>query len=93
MLTLDMAGLTETALAKMVAARCSEFGTGEVLRVLPPDQRRDYGIAVVQMSSMREACDLTKKFGGLPYRSRLVVINLIQQIVRQPNEPPLPDAG
>ena len=76
MLTLSLASLSEADLMKIVAGHCSPFGCLTAIKVLPPEGRRDYGIALVEMSSSREANNLARKFGDSQYGSRLVVIKL-----------------
>ena len=76
MLTLDIDGLSEPELNKVVADHCSAFGCPTTVKVLPPDDRREYGIALVEMASSGEANNLAREFGGSQYGSRLVVINL-----------------
>ena len=76
MLTLNMASVPEAELAKIVADHCSPFGYPTNVKVLPPEERREYAIALVEMSSSREANNLATKFGDAQYGSRLVVIKL-----------------
>lgn len=76
MLTLNISGLSEPELERIVVDHCSSFGRPTTVKVLPPDERRKYGIALVEMSSSREANNLARKFGDSQYGSRLVVIHL-----------------
>ena len=76
MLTLNIASLSEAELKKNVADRCSSFGCLTTVKVLPPEGRREYGIALVEMSSSGEANNLAKKLGDSQYGSRLVAIKL-----------------
>lgn len=76
MLTLNIAGLSEAELKTIVADHCSAFGCLTTVRVLPPEARREYGIALVEMSSSGEANNLARNFGDSQYGSRLVVIKL-----------------
>ena len=76
MLTLNIASLSEAELKEIVADHCSAFGCLTAVKVLPPEERREYGIALVEMSSSREANNLARKFGDSQYGSRLVVIKL-----------------
>jgi beta-lactamase regulating signal transducer with metallopeptidase domain len=76
MLTLSFVSLSEAELKKVVADHCSAFGCPTTVKVLPPEEHREYGIALVEMSSSGEANDLATKFGDSQYGSRLVVIKL-----------------
>ena len=76
MLTLDIGGLSDPEVRKAVVDHCSAFGCITTVRILPPDGHREYGIALVEMSSFSEANNLARKFGDSRYGSRLVVINL-----------------
>ena len=76
MLTLNLASLSEAELKNIVADHCSSFGCPTTVKVLPPEERREYGIALVEMSSSGEANNLARKFGDSQYGSRLVVIKL-----------------
>lgn len=76
MLTLNIASMPEVELTKIVADHCSPFGCLTSVKVLPPEGRREYALALVEMSSSREANDLAAKFGDSQYGSRLVVIKL-----------------
>lgn len=76
MLTLNLVSLSEAELEKIVTDHCSHFGGLTTVKVLPPEERREYGIALVEMSSSREANSLARKFGDSQYGSRLVVIKL-----------------
>lgn len=73
---MNISGLSEPELKKIVVDHCSSFGRPAAVKVLPPDERREYGIALVEMSSSREANSLARKFGDSQYGSRLVVIHL-----------------
>lgn len=85
MLTLDIGGLSEPELQKTVVDHCSAFGCVTTVRVLPPHDRREYGIALVEMCSSREANSLAREFGDSQYGSRLVVINLYHDDKAIPN--------
>ncbi len=76
MLTVDLAGLSQAELKSVVAGHCSAFGRLTTIRVLPPEKRREYGIALVEMSSSEEANNLARSIGDSQYGSRLVVIKL-----------------
>ncbi len=99
MLTLNIASLSETELKKIVADHCSPFGCLTTIKVLPPEECRDYGIALVEMSSSGEANNLARKFGDSQYGSRLVVIKLYHGEKAASNEltrefrPPICDAN
>ena len=75
-MTLNMANMSEAGLANIVADHCSPFGRLTTVKVLPPEERREYAIALVEMSSSREASNLAAYFGDSQYGSRLVVIKL-----------------
>ncbi len=99
MLTLNIASLSEAELKKIVADHCSPFGCLTTVKVLPPEERREYGIALVEMSSSREANNLARKFGDSQYGSRLVVIKLYHREKATPKgftrdlRPPICDAN
>ena len=76
MLTLNIASVPEAELTKIVADHCSSFGSLTTVKVLPPEGRREYALALVEMSSSSEASNLATKFGDSQYGSRLVVIKL-----------------
>ena len=78
MLTLDMTGLPHGGPEKMVADHCSHFGCATIIRLLPPDRRREYGIAAVKMRSLAEAQDIAQRFGDAQFGT-MVLIRLIQQ--------------
>ena len=99
MLTVNIASLSEAELMKIVADHCAPFGRLTTVRVLPPEARREYGIALVEMSSSGEADNLARKFGDSQYGSRLVVINLYHgneatpKGLRRDLRPPVCDAN
>jgi len=78
MLMLDMTGLTHRGPEKIVADHCSHFGRATIIRLLPPDRRREYGIAAVKMRSLAEAKDIARRFGDAQFGT-MVLIRLIQQ--------------
>ena len=98
MLTLNIASLSEAELKEIVADHCSHFGCPTTIKVLPPEERREYGIALVEMSSSGEANNLARNFGDSQYGSRLVVIKLYHGGSGAPNglrrelHPPICDA-
>lgn len=77
MLALYVTDMSQSELQKVVAEHCSNFGSGTVLRVLLPDERSKYGVALVEMSSSREAAHLARTIGDSQYGPGLVAIKLV----------------
>ena len=87
MLALYVTDMSQTELQKLVADHCSDFGSGTVLRVLPPDERGKYGVALVEMSSSREAANLARTIGDSQYGPGLVAIRLVYGENAAPRNP------
>jgi hypothetical protein len=51
MLTMDMTGLSDRGLEKIIAERCSQFGSVASLTVLPAHDNCDSAVAFVSMST------------------------------------------
>jgi hypothetical protein len=51
MLTIDMSDLSNTGLERIVAERCSQFGSVANLTVLPAHDTRESAVAFVSMST------------------------------------------
>ena len=83
MLTLDLTGLSQTELERVVAEYCSPFGCATILKVLRPDDHSGHGAAAVKMSTMAEADDLARNVGGARCGSK-VIIRLLQRGRRIP---------
>jgi hypothetical protein len=77
MLMLDRRGVSNREPEEIIASCCSPFGYATVIRVLAPDDRREYGIAAVKMRSCEEALRIARKFGDAQLGS-IVLIRLIQ---------------
>jgi hypothetical protein len=75
MLTLDMTSLSHDGPEKIVADHCAHFGSATIIRLLPPDHRREYGIAAVKMRSLVEARNIASRFGDAQFGS-IVLIRL-----------------
>ena len=73
MLALDLIGLSEPELEKVVAERCSPFGRATVLKVSQPHDRSGHGAALVRMSTVAEADDLARSFGGSRCGSKVII--------------------
>jgi hypothetical protein len=77
MLMLDMSDLSAAELEAMVARHLTPFGQPTIVRILPPDGQRQYGMVVVQMASPDEARNLASKLGDSEYNG-IVIIRLVQ---------------
>jgi hypothetical protein len=77
-LTLNMLKASEAEVCGIVAAQCSSFGTGTVLRVALPDDRTSQGAAIVRMSSDEEATRLVSGLGGSRCGNK-VILKLLQE--------------
>ena len=62
-MTLDLSRLTDQELLRMIAERCSEFGSVVSVRILHSDRASTYHFAVVRMSTPAESSALFMEMG------------------------------
>lgn len=75
---LDVAGLSEEELAKIVGERCSQFGSVANVYIVKEDGRHAFALAAVEMSTPSELLDVLRRFGESKVDS-MVVIRLEQE--------------
>ena len=80
MLTFDWTGWSETEIEELLVDRCSAFGQVTVATVLPPEDHRDIGSAIIRMSSIDEA-DALAHYLGDSRRGSEVTVRLVQHAV------------
>lgn len=78
MLHVDMAEWAGAGPEHIVAHHCSCFGRPTIIHLLPPDSRREYGIAAVMMPSALDAMKVASEFGDAQCGS-IVLIRLARQ--------------
>ena len=78
MLVVDMTDLPHAMLHSLVADHCSRFGSATLLKVLPPDDHNELGIAEIEMATPDEADNLARRYGD-SRNDRRVVIVLVQK--------------
>lgn len=78
MLNVDMAEWAGAGPEHIVAHHCSCFGRPTIIHLLPPDSRREYGIAAVKMPSPADAMKVAGEFGDAQCGS-IVLIRLARR--------------
>ena len=73
MLAIDMAGLSEAGLEKIVADRCSRYGRIASVRVVLPAGPARFAVALVRMCSPRALDDLVVHVGGTKSGSTAII--------------------
>lgn len=78
MLTLDMIGLSEKELEKVVVDLCSRFGLVLGIKIMHPDDPRNDAVAAVEMSTDSEAHRLRNVCGDME-AGATVIMRLVQK--------------
>lgn len=74
MLVIDMVGLSETDLEKIVADRCSYYGRIASVRVVrPAGPTRSSAVALVRMATARTLDQLVAQFGAAKAQSTAII--------------------
>ena len=80
MLSFDWIGWSDVEIEELLVDRCSAFGRVTVATVLPSEDHRDIGSAIIRMSSIDEAHALAHYLGD-SRRGSEVTIRLVQHAV------------
>ena len=79
MLTLDIANLAEPDLWKAIASHCSDFGTVKIVNIVLPNDKSEYAVAVVTMTTPAEVAAADRRFGNAKVGST-AIIRLEQEV-------------
>jgi hypothetical protein len=70
---IDMAGVSEADLEKVIAARCTRYGRVASVRVVLPAGPARFAVALVRMSTVQALDDLIVRVGGTKSRSTAII--------------------
>lgn len=73
MLTIDMVGLSETDIEKIVADRCSRYGRIANVRVVRSAGAAGFAVALVRMATARTLDRLVARVGAVKARSTAII--------------------
>ncbi|MBI4206057.1 MAG: hypothetical protein HY527_13635 [Betaproteobacteria bacterium] len=73
MLTIDMVGLSETDIEKIVADRCSRYGRIANVRVVRSTAAAGFAVALVRMATARTLDRLVAQVGAVKARSTAII--------------------
>jgi hypothetical protein len=86
MLIVDAVDFDEVELEEIIARKCSEYGSVIDVEIHREDDPLLYDLAIVEMSSRREASRVVDELGGREYGASVMI-----KIIHKAKNIPMPD--